>query len=114
MSDNNSSLTGEALVQLNKENVLFSWSVQEAVNPVPLVKAEGVYLWDADGNRYTDFSSQLMCSNLGHGHPRIIEAIQKQVADYQFFHPGYAHEQKGRLASKLKEICPGDMKKVFF
>jgi taurine--2-oxoglutarate transaminase len=114
VSDTTTTLNGDALVQLNKDNVLFSWSVQDAVNPLPLVKAKGIYIWDANGNRYTDFSSQLMCSNLGHGHPRIIEAIQKQVADYQFFHPGYAHEQKGTLAAKLKEICPGNMKKVFF
>ena len=107
-------LSHDELVQLNRDNVLFSWSRQGAVNPVALERAEGVHIWDANGKRYFDFSSQLMCSNLGHGHPRVIEAIQEQVGKFQFFHPGYAHEPKGRLAEELLSITPGDMGKVFF
>jgi taurine--2-oxoglutarate transaminase len=107
-------LTHDELVQLNCDNVLFAWSKQGAVNPVALDRAQGVHIWDANGKRYFDFSSQLMCSNLGHGHPRVVAAIQEQVGKFQFFHPGYAHEPKGRLAEELLSITPGDMGKVFF
>ncbi len=106
--------SAEEIVQLNKENVLFSWSAQGSVQPIPMVRGEGVFCYDANGKRYFDFSSQLMCTNLGHGHPKVVKAIQDQVAKVQFLYPGLAHEPKGRLAKKLTEICPGDMDKVFF
>jgi 4-aminobutyrate aminotransferase-like enzyme len=48
-----------------------------------MVKAEGIYFWDGDGKRYIDLNAQLMCSNIGHGHPKVIKAIQDQVT--QFF-----------------------------
>ncbi len=48
------------IIRKNKEYSFFSWSVQGAVNPIPVTRAEGVYFWDADGKRYIDFSSQLM------------------------------------------------------
>ena len=108
------SLSADEIVQLNKDHVLFSWAAQAAVNPLPMTRAEGIFMWDANDKRYFDFSSQLMCTNLGHGHPKIIEAIQQQVAKYQFFFPGFAHEAKGRCAQLLTEVLPGDMKKVMF
>lgn len=108
------SISAEELVQLNKDHVLFSWAAQGGLNPIPMVKAEGVFCYDANGKRYFDFSSQLMCSNLGHGHPKLIQAIQDAVAKVQFLYPGLAHESKGRLAKRLTEIAPGDAAKVFF
>ena len=41
-------LTAQEIVQLNRQYTFFSWSVQSAVNPIPVVRAEGVYFWDAD------------------------------------------------------------------
>lgn len=107
-------LSAEDIVRLNKEHVLFSWSAQGSVNPLPMVRGEGVFCYDADGKRYFDFSSQLMCTNLGHGHPRVVKAIQDAVGEVQFLYPGLAHPWKGKLAKKLTEICPGDMAKAFF
>ncbi|MFN2290419.1 MAG: aminotransferase class III-fold pyridoxal phosphate-dependent enzyme, partial [Anaerolineae bacterium] len=58
------------IVNLCREHSFFTWSVQSQVQPLTAVRGEGVYFWDADGNRYLDFSSQLMNVNAGHGHPK--------------------------------------------
>ena len=63
---------------MNREFTFFSWSVQGQVNPIPVEKAEGIYFWDTDGKRYMDFSSQLMNTNIGHQHPKVVKAIQEQ------------------------------------
>ena len=68
-------MTAQEIVRLNRDYTLFSWSVQSAVSPIPIVRAEGVYFWDADGKRYLDFSSQLMNLNIGHQHPKVVRAI---------------------------------------
>jgi taurine--2-oxoglutarate transaminase len=107
-------MTGEEIVKLNREHVFFSWATQSQVNPVPVVRSEGVYFWDADGKRYLDFSSQLMNVNIGHGNQKVIKAIQEQVAKLQFVYPGTATEPKGRLGQLLAEITPGDLQKTFF
>ena len=46
---------------------LHSWSAQKAIDPRVITKAEGIYFWDEDGNKFYDMSSQLVNSNLGHG-----------------------------------------------
>ena len=77
-------LTSQEIVDLNKEYTFFSWSVQGQVNPIPVTRAEGVYFWDADDKRYIDFSSQLMNTNIGHQHPKVVKAIQDQAAQLTF------------------------------
>ena len=56
-----------------------SWSKQKGLNPIPIEKADGIYMWDFDGNRYTDMSSQLVNLNVGHGNRDIIDAIKDQA-----------------------------------
>ena len=107
-------LTAKEIVDLNKEYTFFSWSNQGQVNPIPVTKAEGVYFWDADGKRYLDFASQLVNTNVGHQHPKVVKAIQDQAAVLTFVSPGAATEPRGLLGKKLAEITPGDLKKTFF
>ena len=107
-------LTSKEIVDLNKEYTFYSWSNQGQVNPIPMVRAEGVYFWDADGKRYLDFASQLVNTNVGHQHPRVVKAIQEQAAKLTFASPGMATEPRGLLGKKLAEITPGDLKKTFF
>ncbi|MBF8282824.1 MAG: gabT [Anaerolineales bacterium] len=57
----NAQMSAEEMVALTKKHSFFSWSAQEAVNPIPMAKAKGVYFWDANGKRYFDLNSQLMC-----------------------------------------------------
>ncbi len=107
-------LSAAEIVRLNKEYTLFSWSIQASTNPIPIARAEGVYFWDADGKRYTDFSSQLMNMNIGHQHPAVIKAIQDQAAKLCYAHPGMATEARGELGKKIAEVTPGNLKKTFF
>lgn len=107
-------LPGDEIVRLAKEHVLTSWSAQGSLNQIPMVRAEGVFMWDAAGKRYFDLSAQLMCNNLGHGNKHVIEGMKKQLDKFQFFHPAFAHEPKSRLAKMITEVAPGNMKKVFF
>lgn len=104
----------QSIVDLNREYTLFSWAAQATVQPIPVAKAKGVYFWDVDGKRYLDFSSQLMNMNIGHGHPKVIEAIQKQVADLAYVYPGMATKVRGEAARKLAEVAPKGLKKSFF
>ncbi len=107
-------LSAKEIVDLNKEYTFYSWSNQSQVNPIPVVKAEGPYFWDADGKRYLDFASQLVNTNVGHQHPKVVKAIQDQAAQLTFAAPGMATEPRGLLGKKLAEITPGDLKKTFF
>lgn len=107
-------LTSQEIVDLSREYTFFSWSVQGQVNPIPVEKAEGIYFWDTDGKRYIDFSSQLMNTNIGHQHPKVVKAIQDQAAQLCFVHPGNTTEVRARLGKKLAEVTPGSLKKTFF
>ena len=109
-----SKLTSKEIVDLNKEFTFYSWSNQGQVNPIPVVRAEGVYFFDADGRRYLDFASQLVNTNIGHQHPKVVKAIQEQAAILTFASPSMATEPRGLLGKKLAEITPGDLKKTFF
>lgn len=93
---------------------LQSWSKQKGLDPVPIERAEGIYMWDFDGNRYTDMSSQLVNLNVGHGNRAIIDAIKEQAEKYCYLSPSYASAPRGELAKKLIELLPDNMGKVFF
>ena len=83
-------LSAKEIVEMNKEYTFYSWSVQGQTNPIPVVKADGVYFWDADGKRYLDFDSQLVNTNVGHQNPKVVKAIQDQAAKLTFVAPGMA------------------------
>jgi Adenosylmethionine-8-amino-7-oxononanoate aminotransferase len=107
-------MTGEEIKSTLKEYNLQSWSKQRNLNPIPIQKAEGIYFWDCDGNRYTDMSSQLVNMNLGFGNKAINEAIKEQVDQYCFVSPSYGAESRAKLAKKIIELMPDSMGKVFF
>src|SRR3990172_1385302 len=83
-------MNAEEIVELTKKHTFFSWSAQGAVNPIPMDHAKGVYFWDAYGKRYFDLNSQLMCVNIGHGDPRVIEAIKAQADELVYAGPSMA------------------------
>ena len=84
------------VVQENRDYTMFSWSVQGTANPMHMKRAEGVWFWDGDDNRWLDFSSQLINLNVGHQHPKMLEAIKKQVDELCFAGPGFATEPRGQ------------------
>lgn len=107
-------LTGEGVATLHREYVMQSWHKQGG--PVkPVKKAEGIYFWDYDGKRYTDMSSLLVCSNLGHELPEIVDAIKNQADTMCFMAPAYASEPKSKLAKMLVDVAGADFyQRVFF
>ena len=107
-------MTSEEIRNTQKQYCLQSWSKQNNINPIPVVKGEGIYFWDDEGNRYSDMSSQLVNMNLGFGNKAIGEAIKAQVDKYCYVTPGYASEPRGLLAKKVIELMPDNMSKVFF
>jgi taurine--2-oxoglutarate transaminase len=107
-------VTGDEIVALSKKHTIFEWSAQNAVDPIPVAGAKGVYFWTPDGKRFIDFNSQLMCVNIGHGDPRVIKAIQDQAAVLAYANPFMATEPRARLGAKLAELAPGDIDVFFF
>ena len=97
-----------------KDYSLFSWTVQGKVNPINIERAEGVYMWDRDGKRYIDFSSQLMNVNIGHGDKRVAAAVAKQMSELSFVYPGMATKVRAELSRKLADAAPGNLKKTFY
>lgn len=104
----------QEILENNLNYTLFSWSKQSGLNPLNIQTAKGVYLHTRDGKRYIDFSSQLMNMNIGHGHPRVKEAVMRQMDEVAFVHPGMITEARGKLGKKLAEITPGSLQKVLF
>jgi 4-aminobutyrate aminotransferase-like enzyme len=82
-------MTGDEMVAITKRHTLFEWSAQSKVDPIPVAGAKGCYFWTPEGKRYLDFNSQLMCTNIGHGHPKVIAAIQRQAEQHHFTPGGY-------------------------
>jgi taurine--2-oxoglutarate transaminase len=105
---------GAEIVADAKQFVLYSWSVQNAIDPIPVAGAEGRYFWDYDGNRYLDFASQLVNLNIGHQHPRIVAAIKEQADKLATIGPPMANESRSRLGRLLAEVTPGDLSMSFF
>jgi taurine---2-oxoglutarate transaminase len=105
---------GARIVEDAKEFVLYSWSVQDAINPIPVAGAEGRYFWDYEGKRYLDFASQLVNLNLGHQHPKVIAAIKEQADRLATIGPPMANESRSQLGRLLAEVTPGDLSMSFF
>src|SRR5215207_158711 len=102
------------IAQKNKDYTLVSWSAQGNWNPIPIVRGEGVYVYDANGKRYLDWASQLVNVNIGHSHPHVVKAIQEQAAQLCYVNPSFATEPRGRLGEMLAEVTPGSLSKTFF
>lgn len=97
-----------------KEFVLHSWTSQNRFKPFIIAGAKGCYFWDQDGKQYLDFASQLTNVNVGHQHPKILQAIKDQVDKLCYVVPSAANDQRALIAKLLAEIAPGDLKKTFF
>ncbi|MGI8882387.1 MAG: aspartate aminotransferase family protein [Jatrophihabitans sp.] len=100
--------------ELDRAHVFHSWSAQAAVKPMVITKAQGSYVWDGDGNRLLDFSSQLVNTNIGHQHPVVVEAIKAQADRVCTIAPQHANDQRSEAARLIAEVAPEGMEKVFF
>ena len=108
------SARGKEVFDLDRAHVFHSWSAQAQIAPLPVAGGEGSYFWDFDGKRYLDFSSQLVFTNIGHQHPKVIRAIQDQAALYTTVAPQHANEARSIAAKKITERAGAHHNKVFF
>jgi len=102
-------------VKLMADHTYGTWRAQKGwKKPLFITKAEGVYLYDDKGKPYLDFSSQLMCSNLGHGNRAIIDAICEQARKMPYISPGFVCEAKARATEALLDVMPAGLDQFFF
>ena len=105
---------GKNAYDLDREYVFHSWSAQAALKPMVIAGGEGSYVWDYDGNRYLDLTSQLVNVNIGHQHPKVVKAIQDQAARLATVAPQHANDMRGEAAKRIVELAGPNMSKVFF
>src|SRR3954466_4369573 len=96
-----------------REHVFVSWAAQGALSQVVIDRAEGSWLYSGQ-RRILDFSSGLINVNLGHGHPKVVRAIQDQAEKLCYVTPSFGEENRAELARLLAEIAPGDLTKTLF
>jgi taurine--2-oxoglutarate transaminase len=97
------------------EHTYGTWNRQKAwKTPLLITDAEGVYFYDDKGKSYLDFSSQLMCSNLGHKNKAVIEAIIKQAEKLPYIAPGFANEAAMAAVDALRSVLPESLSRFFF
>jgi taurine--2-oxoglutarate transaminase len=99
--------------EMEKKYVYGTWRYEHAWNPMVVDSAEGVHFTDLDGKRVLDFSSQLMCSNLGHSADEVKQAMAEQAKKLCYAAPGFATVPAALLGKKLAEITPGSLDKSF-
>ncbi|MEV7619707.1 aspartate aminotransferase family protein [Microbacterium sp. NPDC089321] len=98
----------------DRAHVFHSWSAQALIDPVPVASGSGSTFWDYAGNEYLDFSSQLVNLNLGHQHPDLVSAIQRQAGRLATIQPSVANDVRGELARLIAGVAPEGLEKVFF
>src|SRR5918994_5651116 len=113
----------------DRAHVFHSWSAQAALDPTVIAGALGAKFWDENGTTWIDFSSQLVNMNLGHQHPKMIQAIKDQADRLCMVAPSFANAERseaGRLIVEKANLGrdgatrsaadpgPGHFEKVFF
>jgi taurine--2-oxoglutarate transaminase len=100
--------------ELDRAHVFHSWSAQAEITPMTIVASQGSYVWDGDGNRLLDFSSQLVNTNIGHQHPKVVAAIADQAAKLCTVAPQHANDARSEAARLIAERTPGQLDRIFF
>ena len=106
--------TNERAFALDREHVFHSWSAQGALNPLVIAKASGCEIFDHEGRRLLDFSSQLVNTNIGHSHPKVVQAIKDQAETLATVAPQHAVLVRGEAAKRVLEKAGPTFSKVFF
>ena len=105
---------GKEVYDLDRSYVFHSWSAQGQISPLPLATGKGSYFWDFEGKKYLDFSCQLVFTNIGFQHPKVVEAIKKQADLLTTVAPQVANEARGEAARRIIEVAGKNHAKVFF
>jgi len=105
---------GQRAYELDRAHVFHSWSAQAALKPMTVLAAQGSYVWDGDGTKLLDFSGQLVFTNIGHQHPKVVAAIAEQAAKLCTVAPQHVNAARSEAARLIAERTPGDLNHVFF
>ena len=105
---------GQRAYDLDRQHVFHSWSAQAQITPMTVLAAQGSYVWDGEGNRLLDFSSQLVNTNIGHQHPKVVAAIADQAAKLCTIAPQHVNDARSEAARLVAERTPGDLNRIFF
>ena len=105
---------GKHVFDMDRAHVFHSWSAQRALAPMTIAGADGSYVWDYEGRKYLDFSTQLVNVNIGHQHPKVVKAIQDQAAKLATIAPQHANDARNMAAQRITDLLPANMNKVFF
>lgn len=106
--------SNELAFALDRQHVFHSWSAQGALNPLVIARASGSEVFDHDGKRLLDFSSQLVNTNIGHSHPRVVQAIKDQAETLATVAPQHAVLVRGEAAKRIVKRAGAHFSKVFF
>jgi taurine--2-oxoglutarate transaminase len=104
----------EAVSAADHKYVFHSWSAQGAISPMPIASGSGSRFWDHAGKVYLDFSSQLVFTNIGHQHPKVVKAIQDQAQVLTTIAPQHANDARNEAAQRIVELAGDHFAKVFF
>jgi len=113
-SSEGSSKLGAEVFADDRAYVFHSWSAQAQISPIPVAGAQGSYFWDYEGKKYLDFSCQLVFTNIGHQHPKVVKAIQDQAAVLTTIAPQHANIARNQAAKRILELAGPKFQKVFF
>jgi taurine--2-oxoglutarate transaminase len=109
-----STLSTQEVVDITRQTNFGTWRFQRSWNPLHIVDAKDCTITDAAGKQYLDFSSQLMCSNLGHKNPAVIASIADQAEQLAYAMPGYATTCRAELSKLLLEVLPSSLTHFFY
>ncbi len=98
----------------DRANVFHSWSAQAQISPMAIAGGSGSYFWDFTGKKYLDFSCQLVFTNIGHQHPKVIAAIKQQADVLTTIAPQHANEARNEAAKSILSLVEDKFKKIFF
>lgn len=107
-------MDSKATIDACMQHTLFNWSARGKVSPMPIERAEGIWLYGPDGQRWMDFNSQLMSVNIGHSHPKVVAAMKAAADGLIYAFPGAATEARAKLSTRLAGLMPGDLNTFFF
>lgn len=86
--------------------ILTPWAAQGGLAAPVIVRGEGSYLYDVDGKKYLDLGSGLIAVNLGHGHKKVVAAIQEQAGKLCYAAPSFFHDTRAELGEELSNLSP--------
>lgn len=97
-----------------RNHVIYGWQRQMTGSAPIIERAQHIYLWDSEGNRYADFCAGQMNVNVGYGHPKVLSAMRQQMEMLTYVAPTFATEARIRLSAMIAECAPGDLQYTFF